>query len=482
MAAIRRPAWARVSALAPALLFAIAFPTALLNLAHAQDAPLPIQPFLDLRFEEDWTALAPFESRIAADPWLSWKYAPLTVERSRWLSVGGELRLRGEARQDAAFGATPTGVVNEAAYLGRARLHADFEVVEGFRFFAEGLFSDTRGRDSQITERAVDADDPDFLNLFIESRSRVAEELYGALRVGRQQIGLGDGRLVGADDWQNAPRAFDGLRILLESPGFRASAFLFDEVERDPNGFDDTSSDKAFFGVYGEWYDEVVQLHTYGFGSQSDLSAVAGESGEERRATVGLGASIPFFFGTVASAEGALQFGTLGTADIRAFMYDLELERHVDLLGGVRFHTGLSYASGDDSAGDGRVGTFDQLYPDTHRYHGRADVLGGQNLIDLRFGADVTIDERFAAGLALHRFLRADKADGLYDALGSPLLPAFDSGRKVGDEIDLFGTLRLAPHWMIEGGVSYFMTDGDLAAAARDDDQLFVYLSGSFRF
>jgi hypothetical protein len=482
MAATRRPAWSRVRALGPVLLLAAAFPTAFSSLARAQETPLPIQPFLDLRFEEDWTALAPFESRIATDRWLSWKYAPLTIERTRWLSVGGVVRLRGEGRKDAAFGATPTGIVNEDVYLGRARLHADFQLVEGFRLFAEGLFADVGGRDSQITERAVDADDPDFLNLFIESRSRVAEELYGAMRVGRQQIALGDGRLVGADDWQNAPRAFDGLRVLLESPGFRGTAFFFNEVERDANGFDDTDDANSFFGAFGEWYDDAVRLHTFGFGTHADLASVAGESGEERRATVGLGASIPFFFGTTASAEGALQFGTLGTADIRAFMYDLELEGHADLLGGMRFHTGLSYASGDDAVGDGQVGTFAQLYPDTHLNHGRADVLGGQNLIDLRFGADVTIDERFAVGIALHRFLRADKADGLYDALGAPLLAAYDGGRKVGDEVDLFGTVSLAPHWTVEAGVSFFMPDGDLAAVARDDDQLFAYLSGSFRF
>jgi len=465
-------------ALTAALLLAPLVPT---DRARAQEA-LPVAAFEDLRFDEDWSTLAPHTRRIAKDPWLSWKYAPLALTDSSWISIGGELRYRAELREETRFGVTPRGIVNEDAHLVRGRLHADLFVIDGFRVFVEGLFADVEGRDSLFDDRAVDAEDPDLLNAFLESRAPVSDTLWGTLRVGRQQIALGNGRFIGADDWQNAPRRYDGVHALLAAPGFEASAFLVNPVERDLDGFDESSDEESLVGVFMRWYDDAVEVHAHGISVQRDAASIAGEAGEENRTSVGLGATIPFFFGTRASAEGAFQFGEVGDATIRAFMYALELEHEFDLAHGARVSFGVSYASGDDLAGDGRVDTFDQLYPDTHRYHGIADAVGGQNLVDFALRAEVDATANLTVGFAAHRFNRADKNDGVYGALGELAFAPHAGARHVADEVDLYASLRFAPHWTVSAGAALVVAGDFFERVPGSDDTSFVYLAASYRF
>lgn len=449
--------------------------------AHAQDA-LPVAPFEELRFDEDWSPLALHTRRIAEDPWLSWKYAPLAITDTSWLSVGGELRYRAELREESNFGVTPRGIVNEDAHLLRARAHADLFVLDGFRVYVEGLFASVEGRDTLFEDRAIDSDEGDLLNAFLESRAPVSDTLRGTLRVGRQQIALGNGRFIGADDWLNSPNRYDGLHAILEAPGFEASAFLVNAIERDTDGLDESSDEESLVGAYMRWFDDAVEVHAHGIGVQRDARAIAGEAGEENRTSVGLGASIPFFFATRASAEGAFQFGEVGDATIRAFMYALELEREIDLLHGARLSIGVSYASGDDRSGDGRVDTFDQLFPDTHRYHGIADLVGGQNLVDFELRAEVDLTERITGGIALHRFNRADKSDGVYDATGAETFAAHSGSRHVADELDLYATLRAHPHWTITGGAAIVQAGDFFERVAGSEDTTFVFLGASYRF
>jgi hypothetical protein len=447
--------------------------------AAAQDA-LPIPAIRELRFEEDWSRLAAHEERIANDPWLSWKFAPLSNDRRTWVSVGGSLRVRGEGRRETGLGTTPTGIVDEDAYLGRALLHADLHVVDGFRVFVEGRAAFVSGRDSQFGDQPTDADEFDLQNAFVESTARITDHVAGLVRAGRLELALGSQRLVSPVDWRNSRTNFDGVSVVLGAPGFVATAFGAAVVEKDVDGFDSTDADTLFWGTHAEWFDDRVAFESYWFGRKAEFASVAGESGEEDRNTVGVGATIPFFFGSRANAEGAYQFGEVGDARIRAFMYALGVTR--PLTRALSLRAGATYASGDDALGDGFVGTFDQLYGDSHRYHGILDAVSGQNLVDVEVGLDYAASRALTFSLAYHRFLRADKSDGLYDALGANTLPATSRSRRIGDEIDFVARYRIAPFWSFDLGAGYLMADDYLADVSTGEDALLVFASVAFTF
>jgi hypothetical protein len=336
------------------------------------------------------------------------------------------------------------------------------------------------GRDSQFDDQPTDADDFDLQNAFVESSARITEHVAGLVRAGRLELALGSQRLVSPVDWRNARTNFDGISAVIGAPGFVATAFLTAVVDKDVDGFDSTDADTLFWGTHAEWYDDRVAFEGYWFGRKAELASVAGESGEEDRSTVGIGASIPFFVGSRAFAEGAFQFGEIGDARIRAFTYALGLSR--PLTRSLSLRTGVSYASGDDAPNDGFVGTFDQLYGDSHRYHGILDAVSGQNLVDFEFGIDYDATRALALALTYHRLLRADKSDGLYDALGVNTLPATSRSRRIGDEIDFTARYRIAPFWSIDAGVGYLMADDYLADVSTGEDALLVFASVAFTF
>ncbi|MEZ5980076.1 MAG: alginate export family protein [Planctomycetota bacterium] len=447
--------------------------------ASAQDEPVPIPAFEELRFDEDWSTLALHERRIARDRWLSWKYAPLTSDRLTWFSVGGSVRLRAEGTKERSFGATPTGIVNEDAYLARLLLHGDLHVTRDARFFVELRSAFVTGRDSEVDDRAVDADSFDVQNAFFDASADFVPGVRGTVRVGRQELSIGSGRLVSPVDWNDVRTNFDAASLFLDAAGVEAVVWAANEVPKDTDGIDQGDTDTHFFGGHVRWYDDDVALQAYLMNLDRPSVTVAGESGDSQRTTVGIGANIPFLFGTRAEAEGAYQFGGVGDAEVRAFMYALSLER--DLTSSVKLRGAVSYASGDDAAGDGRVGTFDQLYADTHRYHGIIDLVGGQNLVDFELGVDVRATSWLDLALTGHRLVRADKADTAYDVFGAPILTAPSGSRAIGDEIDVEARVRIAPFWTLQFGYGTLMA-GDYAIDNGSDDVQFGYMSASFVF
>src|SRR4029453_668263 len=63
-------------------------------------------PYLDQRFDEDWSFLR--EPLRRADPWDSWKFISFGESAAiSYLSVGGEARQRWDFYRNASFGSVP---------------------------------------------------------------------------------------------------------------------------------------------------------------------------------------------------------------------------------------------------------------------------------------------------------------------------------------------------------------------------------------
>ena len=60
------------------------------------------------------------------------------------------------------------------------------------------------------------------------------------VRVGRQEIALGSGRLIGPPDWGNSVPGVDGARAALSAAGAKLDVFTFSPVNADDSRFDRT--------------------------------------------------------------------------------------------------------------------------------------------------------------------------------------------------------------------------------------------------
>src|SRR5262249_41459794 len=80
---------------------------------------------------------------------------------------------------------------------------------------------------------------------------RPRENSFVTLRVGRQELAVGSGRLVALREGPNVPLSFDGVRLLLRSHAWQIDGFATRPVQIQTGIFDDPPQhDSAFWGAY----------------------------------------------------------------------------------------------------------------------------------------------------------------------------------------------------------------------------------------
>jgi alginate export protein len=128
--------------------------------------------------------------------------------------------------------------------------HVDFHAGQRFRFFGELNSSLEDGRTGG--PRLLDEDKLDVHQGFLEFVVLKPQENSSlTLRIGRQEMAFGSGRMVDLREGPNAPLSFDGLRLSWKSPAWHVDAFATRPIQNKPGIFDDPPQhDFAFWGLY----------------------------------------------------------------------------------------------------------------------------------------------------------------------------------------------------------------------------------------
>jgi hypothetical protein len=444
-------------------------------------------PYQLLRQDEDWSIMAKEKMEEGRDLFDPIKYVPLNADGDIWVSFGGQLRGRIEAWNHFNFGAPEMVDDSDVFLLTRFLFHGDLHLGEYVRLFAQGKSSSSTGRDLVGGRRITDADELDLQNGFVDINLSLFHTGRFTLRVGRQEMIFGKQRLVGPLDWANTRRTFDGASGIFGLKDWKITGFWTQPVVVLRYDFNEKDSNTDFFGIYANNKALLarVGVDLYWLGLRKDFAVFNRTAGPESRHTLG-----SRIYGKISDTgidcefEGAYQFGEVGEADIRAFMvtwdvgYSFRSPHYAP-----RIYLGFDYASGDNRAGDNKVGTFNQLFPTGHAYLGYIDTVGRQNIIDLRTGGAFKPHEKLAAALELHYFWRADSSDALYNAGGAVVRPgAAGSSRKIGAEIDLTFKYQFDRHTLIQSGYSRFFAGDFIKESGPSEDIDFGYLLAQFTF
>src|SRR5207245_8945162 len=119
------------------------------------------------RCDEDLSVLRWVDLGRTDDFWDRLKFIPLTADQSVWLTLGGQVRERGEYYGQYLFGASQPKQ-SDGYLLSRYRLSADVHVSPYFRVFAEGKSSFALDRDLQGGRTTAYVDEFDFVNGFAD--------------------------------------------------------------------------------------------------------------------------------------------------------------------------------------------------------------------------------------------------------------------------------------------------------------------------
>jgi hypothetical protein len=449
-----------------------------------------LPPYKTERWDEDYSYLA--RPQAKSDFFDPIKYIPLGSDANWYLTLGGLVRDRMEYFNHNLF---DTGPQTEHPYnLFRASLYADVHMSQYVRVFVEGRTALENGREGGARTPDLDTLDPQ--QAFADVMLPIGDDWKVTVRGGRQELLYGAERLIGPADWLNVRRTFDGVRVMVNSPGNQLDFFLTRPTVIEKYDFDNANNAVVFGGIYDTLQlpnlmpNAHTQLEMYGLYLKNRMASFPSDpgAGYEIRYTVGsrfISQPKPFDM----DIEADYQFGTFKGEDIQAWSVASELGYNFDQVAFTpRPFIGFDIASGDRSSG-GNLETFNQLFPSAHPFFGYIDAIGRQNIIDLHGGAEATLlkNVQWAQKVSVrgeyHQFWRESDNDAVYQANGAVLRPGGATGsRNIGSEADILLRWQIDRHLSTYFGYSHFFHGTFIQDTGAHKDIDFAYAAVTFTF
>jgi len=428
--------------------------------------------------------VAPVAPKVAG-PSEPRKPQPTGLERlsDEWpnaIKVG--LQYRGRVESPRGLSVTRGGT-DDTYYLNRVRLDASIVVAPWLRVVGQV-------QDAMVLKYDVGAAPTTMANAWDLRLGYVALErgVRGPfVRVGRQDLGYGGQRLIASPDWGNTNRTFDAVRAGWADPRFRVEWFGAVPVTIVQGGFDVRSPTERISGAVVTLPRVIPKGTLESYALLKTVTAVTSELGVRGRAstyTIGSRAAGVLSGGFDYALEAAVQRGDRAGDAISAWAGSYVFGWNVRASGmRPRLTLEFDHASGDANAKDGRIGTFDQLYPSNHAKYGLADQIGWKNMRVLRTGLDVTPTPKFKLKADVSRLWLATIGDAFYASNGSiRMLNRQATSRAIGTELDLQGTYAFSKELSFGAGVATLFADHYLAQSTGGGTLWTPYLMWNVKF
>jgi hypothetical protein len=440
--------------------------------ADAQSAYRP------LRYEEDYRVLK--ASTRANDLWDPLKFVPLNETGSSWVSFGGELRARFEGIGQPIFGLQ--GSTFDDYVLYRGLFHADLHLGEQLRAFVQLGTAFQAGRDTRPLP--VDRHPLDLHQGFVDLSLPPQPDFGLTVRLGRQEMLLGAGRLVGLRDAPNWRRSSDGVRLLARTGDVRLDAFWMRPLILGTEAFENRSDPtEQFWGIYGSFPLRALpdgRADLYYLGVDRRTAPFAAGVAREVRQTVGLrltGRPGNWSY----DLEAAWQGGDFGGQPIRAWGAWASLS-HTFANTPLAPTVGLraSAASGDRDRNDGVLETFNPLYYNPNVLT-PAVALGASNFANLQPSIGLRLSPALTATVDWQALWRLEAGDAVYRPPLIPLVLVANGGSWLGSQLSTEVQWQLDRHCELGGIYSHFFV-GDALSGAGGRDIDFVAGWLTYRF
>jgi len=449
--------------------------------AAQSEEDCPARPdYRNLRYEENWRSLA--DPTCIDGLFDRLKHLPLDQAGQRYVSFGGEARLRYEYFNNGAFGSDPPDP--NGYFLKRALLHADFHSGERLRAFLQLQSANEAGRVGG--PRAEDDDDLDFNQAFLDWTAYANGEDSLMLRAGRQELEFGASRLLSARDGLNTRQSFDGLRAFGRWGRWNYNATAARVVTTLPGTFDNDTSRGSWYLGASAWtaFDPLP----------GSMIAVLNPSRRQENADFDIGVGIDErythgvrLWGKTGdwdyNWEGGIQRGEFEGRQIRAWYFASDTgysfpDRGMAPRLGVRFDA----TSGDRDPDDGELNTFSSLFAST-AYSGLSGLIGPSNAIDVAPSLSITVLPQVRINAGVIGFWRTSRADGIYKTTGGVRRTGqMSDARHIGTQTTLQAVYTPTPRWTVLATLAYFEAGQFLEETPPSEDVTYFTTWVTFRF
>ena len=414
------------------------------------------------------------------------------------LQIGGLHRVRYERREN--YDMKKSVGDNDRFGLVRSQINADLVYRNVARAFLEVLDARTMGERTDHQQEAYAHVQQAWLEL------REDRPNPWAIRVGRQELTLGDHLLVETSpSWANLPNIHEGVRIMRNTPDWDLSMFLMQPTSYKKTYGSVTTSDinhrvdgQWFYGIYPTFkflHPHEFDVYFLGLSDNATHRKVPaspksedGTAGTSDRYTVGTRWRGPLSKterGTLAyGVEGGYQFGHQSRDEVRAYFLhtDLSYQWNKPWKPKVSFVGNL--ASGDRRVGDGENNTFQPPFGTVHTPYGIVDLARLQNLRHVGIETSFQPNEKLTIEPGIHQFWLDSRTDAWYNSGGTSLArdKTGHSGRDLGHEIDVVAKYKMNKFLTLETGAGHFLEGRFAEKNGRRDSANYVYMQYVLKF
>jgi hypothetical protein len=390
----------------------------------------------------------------------------------RTFSFTGEIRTRWEGGLGSDFALTP----RDSYLLTRTRLGIAYRPFSWMRFFAEA--QDSRAMFYKVTP-GTSVDNPfDWRQGYIEVG---AVEGSGArLRVGRQEMNLGSGRLISAGDWSNVTKVFNIARGTFTQNGFTMDVFAGSVVACDLGRMDRSKAGEHFYGSYTALKSIIpgASLEPYLF-----LKTALNVKGKDGK----LGHTDTIYLGgrLIGKMPGAIDYSVEAVKEVG--MYAGDAIDAFGFVGGggwtiprlpwhIRPNSEYIFATGDSGVADGHHQAFDYLYG-PQVVNSLTGQFAWKNLKDWRAGVDFSPWTKLAIKVSFRDYWLANVHDSLYNSSGTKTVTNVKAtSNHVGEGLDTQITYTLDPKTIMGIGVGNLAPGAYLTQSNKTTGFTYPYL------
>jgi hypothetical protein len=419
-------------------------------------APATVQrTYLTNMADEDWSFLS--NAGLRHDFWDPVKY--ITLPKEDWyLTLGGEVRISPQGLRVRGDSEQPSTIDNYM--LQRYLFGADLHMGKRFRFYGELQSGIINGKIA--SPRPNDEDLLELHQGFVEYRSPKEGSKHLMVRLGRQELKIGSGRLIAPSQGLNVKRSFDGLSTNFSTGDWMIEGGVARLVRIRPGYFDDPpDSEQEFWGINvahrkAPWKNS--QINFYYLGINRKISIYAQGIGPEDRQTVG---------GRLFGKWGKLdynydliyQWGHFRGASARAWAVSTDTGVALKL-GRFPARLGLTVnsSSGDKDPNDVKLQSFNPLFPG-NSYSGMVGLFGPTNITDFTPSFRLPLRKNLIFIFESPTYFRSSVRDGIY-AIDLRLLLRGQSNQEkfIGINPSFIAVWQLTHHASVTGAITRFQS------------------------
>jgi hypothetical protein len=399
------------------------------------------------------------------------------------ISFGGELREQYQYFGNLNFGDVPpiTKEVSVGQLWHRVMLHSNLEIGSKVRVFAQ-LNSTFRFLNPNPITPEIDENRLSLHQAFID----YAPNKNWLIRLGRQEIGYGNNRLITFREGPNTRLAFDAAILKYKSDKRKIDILAITPVVSKQYAFDDQSFKDYVFGVYATEYfiPKKLMVDYYFLNFISDNRKYNFAAGKENRQSFGLRL---FSQNTVLNyeLEGTYQTGSFNNQDISA--YGLSADLNLKLNQKLNFVAGLgaNYFSGDKNSADNKLNTYNLIF--SKPSYGLAAPIGSSNIINLNPYIRIIPLKKLSVYAGVYFMQRQSTLDGTYSPGMAQVRPTpaklFASTEKeIGTQYALETSYDLNKNISFALDGAYFMAGSYVKETGKGLNTSYLAFKGAFKF